>query len=107
MPASQLCYYNNGVSFRHVEPDYTVKAGEVLFAATPSATQLAAAFPGFTAASTAESNINSNAPIQAQIRKLEASQSRMLREHALGDTSAASRLQSLETQIATLRSKLK
>lgn len=44
---AKFAYSNNGQSFRMVEPDWGLNAGEVLFATPPTADQLTAAFPGY------------------------------------------------------------
>jgi hypothetical protein len=45
-----LCYSNNGMSFRAVAPEYVLQAGEILFDHYASAGELQAAFPGYAAA---------------------------------------------------------
>lgn len=50
MSFGPYAYSNNGLSFRAVAADYTPISGEVIFQSTPSPTDLANAFPGYTAA---------------------------------------------------------
>ena len=47
-----------------------------------------------------------NAPILAEISQLEAKQHRAVREHILGDTTAAQRISGINAQITTLRAQL-
>lgn len=47
-----------------------------------------------------------NAPILMEISQLEAKQHRAVREHILGDTTAAQRIADINAQITTLRARL-
>lgn len=59
-----------------------------------------------TAALAALDKAAANAVVQAQIDALELKQARPIREAALGDTSAASRIATINTQIVALRAQL-
>jgi hypothetical protein len=66
---NQLCYFNNGLSFRTVDAGYTAQSGEVLFAETPTPTELTNAFSGYASAITAESWGTYQAQAQAALDK--------------------------------------
>lgn len=53
-----FCYYNNGLSMRAVDPDYTPQSGELLFSALQDPIQLAAAFADYTSAMAAANPSN-------------------------------------------------
>jgi hypothetical protein len=57
-------YSNNGLSWRTVESDWTLAAGEVYFATEPTTTELEAAFSGYSVASAAATLV---ASAQAQL----------------------------------------
>jgi hypothetical protein len=47
-------YFNNGLSFTACESDYVAQSGEAVFADTPTAADLAAAFPDYASIKAAE-----------------------------------------------------
>jgi uncharacterized small protein (DUF1192 family) len=104
-------YSNNGLLWVNVDPASSTTAGCIRFPAPAHPTDLAAAFPGYTAAVQVQELTAQIASLQAQIDALDGgAQSRSVRAMLLalggGDPVSLARLQALEASIVPLRTQV-
>lgn len=97
-PPDKVCYSNNGLSMRHVAPDYEAQDGDLLFDELLDETALGNAFAGYARAA-------GDAQIKTHIMQLEATiTNRRICEAILGTDGGW--LENVRTEIATLRAEL-